>query len=80
MAAGCIPIIRKSFNGPWVDIIEKGKYGYGYDTLYELVKIINNIIANVSTSINLKFLEKRSLEFSEERFEKELLNYLKTLV
>ena len=29
MAAGCIPLVHKS-GGPWIDMVEKGKFGFGW--------------------------------------------------
>jgi glycosyltransferase involved in cell wall biosynthesis len=43
MAAGLIPIIHKS-GGPWVDIVEGGKYGRGFSSLDELIYHINATI------------------------------------
>jgi glycosyltransferase involved in cell wall biosynthesis len=43
MAAGLIPIVHKS-GGPWTDIIEFGKYGFGYSNLEEAKYIIHNLV------------------------------------
>lgn len=41
---GCIPVVPKD-GGPWEDIIEHGKYGYGYQTVNEASTIINDILS-----------------------------------
>ena len=43
MAAGLIPIVHKS-GGPWVDIVEGGKYGRGFSRVDELIYHINTAI------------------------------------
>ena len=42
MAAGLIPIVHKS-GGPWMDIVEFGKYGFGFSNLEEAEHIIYNL-------------------------------------
>jgi glycosyltransferase involved in cell wall biosynthesis len=43
MAAGLIPIVHKS-GGPWIDIVERGKYGRGFNSVDELIYHINTAI------------------------------------
>jgi len=43
MAAGLLPIVHKS-GGPWIDIVERGKYGRGFNSLDELIYHINATI------------------------------------
>ena len=42
MSYGIIPVVPES-GGPWEDIIEHGKYGYGFNSVDEAVEQIKNI-------------------------------------
>ena len=42
MSYGLIPVVPKS-GGPWIDIIDKGRYGYGYDNIDEAIETIRSI-------------------------------------
>jgi glycosyltransferase involved in cell wall biosynthesis len=48
---GCIPIVPKN-GGPWEDIVCKGKYGYGYDTVEEAKSLIKNLITEKFSVVN----------------------------
>jgi len=45
MAAGLIPIVHKS-GGPWLDIVDRGKFGLGYSNISEAVKAIKYALNN----------------------------------
>ncbi|WP_237265288.1 glycosyltransferase family 4 protein [Thermoplasma sp. Kam2015] len=45
MSYGIIPVVPKS-GGPWLDITEEGKYGYGYGSVEEAVEVIGSIDQN----------------------------------
>ncbi|MCC6055926.1 MAG: glycosyltransferase [Desulfurococcaceae archaeon] len=62
MYAGAIPIVYKGYtNGPWIDILDKGKYGMGFRTIEELVEAIYSVAT----------LDKNQLgELQEKIFEK----------
>ncbi len=47
---GLIPIIPKS-GGPWIDIIEEGKYGYGYESLDDIPELVKGIDYSKSKEI-----------------------------
>jgi len=66
MAAGCIPIVRKGFNGPWIDILEQGKYGYGFSSVMELANIIEQVLREETHITN--DLVSKALEFDEQAF------------
>lgn len=70
---GCIPVVPKS-GGPWVDIIEEGKYGYGYDTLEEASEIISGLM-NKGINFRKDILESRQ-RFSFETFKEKLVAYV----
>jgi len=78
MAAGCIPIVRKGFNGPWIDIIEQGRYGYGFNTAKELANTINIAIRAYSEN-NAKTIISRALEFDEEVFKNRFIEIVQGL-
>ncbi len=42
MSYGLVPVVPES-GGPWEDIIEHGKYGYGFNTVDEAIEQIKNI-------------------------------------
>ncbi len=77
MAAGCIPIIRKGFNGPWIDIIEQGKFGLGFEDPSELAQILDTIInSNITCS---KEITERALTFDEDMFKQKLIEHLREI-
>jgi glycosyltransferase involved in cell wall biosynthesis len=43
MAAGLIPIVHKR-GGPWLDIVERGRYGFGFENLDDVVNTIEFIL------------------------------------
>ena len=50
MSYGLVPIVPES-GGPWEDIIEHGKYGYGFNSVDEAVERIKNIDFNITKTI-----------------------------
>ncbi len=50
MAYGLVPVVPES-GGPWEDIIEHGKYGYGFNTIDEAVEQIKNINFDIVKTI-----------------------------
>ena len=78
MAAGCIPVVRKGFNGPWIDILEHGKFGFGFENPSELARIMNTIISSNTTYSN-EIIEK-ALTFDEDTFKQKLIKYLKEII
>ena len=43
MATGLIPIVHKR-GGPWLDIVERGRYGFGFENLDDIVNTIEFIL------------------------------------
>ncbi len=39
MGHGCVPVVPKS-GGQWIDIVEEGKYGLGYDSMEDVADIL----------------------------------------
>ena len=78
MAASCIPIVRRGFNGPWLDIIEEGKYGFGFSNIKELAEIIEKII-KFYDGLDVKAVTSRALEFDRAKFKQKFVNILRRL-
>ncbi len=75
MAMGAVPIVPRS-GGPWYDIVEAGKYGFGYDTVNEAVDAARRILSNYEEYSRL--VVERAGEFSYTRFRDELCRCLTT--
>jgi len=75
MAAGCIPVVKKGPNGPWIDITERGKYGYGFRDKRDLISTLKTIMNNYE-KLNLKKIYSRYLQFDESLF---IQNFMKVL-
>lgn len=44
MAAGLIPVVHKS-GGPWIDIVEEGRYGFGFSSVSEAIDHVNELLS-----------------------------------
>ncbi|QGR19743.1 glycosyltransferase [Stygiolobus azoricus] len=69
MSAGAVPVVHKS-GGSWTDIIEEGKYGYGYLTEEEAVEFLYQALNNESLR---KEVKERAKLFSSNNFEEKFL-------
>jgi hypothetical protein len=57
-----VPIVyRGALSGPWIDIVDTGKYGIGFRTLEELAEVIEHVI---NTEGELFELQDKALEHS----------------
>ena len=65
MSHGLVPVVPKS-GGPWVDIIERGKFGFGYSDNEELLQALNE--AMKTTHVFQKQIADSTSRFSLERF------------
>ena len=78
MAAGVIPVVKKGFNGPWIDILDQGKYGLGYETPENLAHTIAKILEY--NEQHLASLRKRAIEratqFDKAVFRQSLLRII----
>jgi len=73
MASGLIPVVHKS-GGVWEDIVECGKYGYGYENLDEAVRKIGEALSKAN---NLrKEIIKSSRRFTKQKFIKSFSDLL----
>ena len=73
---GCIPVVPNS-GGPWVDIIENGKYGYGYDTVDTAAENIKEALTEAS--INIQEIYDSRHRFSFKRFKEDWERYISEL-
>lgn len=47
MAMGAVPIVYKGpLSGPWIDIVDKGKYGFGFKDEIDLSGIIKDLLSD----------------------------------
>jgi len=78
MASRCIPIVRKGLNGPWIDIIEQGKYGIGFKNAKELAQVLNTTL--LASNPLTDDITKRALMFDEEIFKKRFIAYIRSIL
>jgi len=79
MASGLAPIVHKS-GGTWTDIVKRGTYGLGYDTVEEAAKNINHLLMNEEELQNIRQLaQQRSKIFSEDSFKRKIRNVIEQL-
>jgi glycosyltransferase involved in cell wall biosynthesis len=72
MAAGCVPIVYKDW-GPWIDIVDKGKYGLGFDSVDDLAERIDEVVADQMRFEKLSRIARdRADSFDEERFRRKI--------
>jgi len=76
MAAGCIPVVRQGFNGPWIDIVQSGKYGTGFNSVDKLALIIHNILRNYERYKIMYNVVDRALYFDTSNFRSHFLNIM----
>jgi len=73
MAAGCVPIVRRGVNGPWLEITEESKYGFGFSNLEELADLMKKVITSYD-NLDVEAIVKRALEFDETEFKRKFIN------
>lgn len=77
MAAGNIVLTHKN-NGVYTELLENGKYGFGFETIEEGSEKLNEIIENLeSGKLKQDQFEKRAEFFSEEKHKKRLTQIFK---
>nr|MDO8044130.1 glycosyltransferase [Candidatus Baldrarchaeota archaeon] len=74
MSAGCVPLVHRS-GGPWLDIVDQGKYGFAYGNVKECCKKINELTKMDLSSMRKK-IQKRSQDFSEEKFQEKIIKII----
>jgi len=69
---GCVPVVPRN-GGPWIDIVCKGKYGFGYDTVEEASEIIKNLVSE-KNSMAREIYDSR-VRFSFDIFKEKFTEY-----
>jgi len=79
MASGCVPVVPKQ-GTPWEDIVQMGRFGFGYSTIEEAANIIELLF---SDSKSFKYwssiAKKRASDFAQEIFMAKLKSYIQQL-
>lgn len=70
---GCVPVVPKN-GGTWTDIVELGKYGYGYSNISEAINAFTAILYS-SQQLSKVILNSRD-RFSYEKFKKQYLEMI----
>jgi len=80
MAAGLVPAVHKS-GGPWIDIIEHGKYGLGYKNINELIEEVNYLLSNHDAWFNFASKgPRKAKQYSNELFKLRLNTIFNNLI
>jgi glycosyltransferase involved in cell wall biosynthesis len=78
-----VPIVyRGALSGPWIDIVDRGKYGIGFRTLEELAEAIEYIVNADRTELSelQEKAYKGSQRFSFYNFERNITRLLESLI
>jgi glycosyltransferase involved in cell wall biosynthesis len=75
MAAGCIPIVRRSSNGPWLEIIAEGRYGIGFSNLHELIEAMEKAVKFYEV-FDINKIISRALEYDESIFKQRFIDII----
>jgi len=80
MYAGAIPIVYAGpLSGPWIDIVEKGRYGFGFRNLEELSNIIEQVVDGYHRYIKEMRVAEKSRYFGYENFKKGIIDAVKSV-
>ena len=80
MCAGAIPIVYKGpLSGPWIDIVKRGKYGFGFRDLEELSDRIELAINNYDKHVKEMHVLERCSYFEYKNFKNEFINTVKSI-
>ncbi|HID72787.1 TPA: glycosyltransferase [Candidatus Micrarchaeota archaeon] len=77
MAAGLVPVVHKS-GGPWLDVLDRGRYGFGYSSLDEAVEAVERALK--SYNYHATKAVERAKVYSKDRFIKAFTEIVKRLV
>jgi glycosyltransferase involved in cell wall biosynthesis len=74
MASGCVPIVHRS-GGPFLDIIDRGKYGFSFSSTKELAQDIDKLM-QTDTSKLAESCICRAKIFGEDNFRKGIMDVI----
>jgi glycosyltransferase involved in cell wall biosynthesis len=80
MMLRAVPVVYKgSLSGPWMDIVDKGRYGIGFRTIEEFAESIEYIMNANGTELSelQEKAYKGSQRFSFDKFERNITRLLK---
>jgi len=81
MYAGAIPVVYEGpLSGPWIDIVERGRHGFGYRDLEELSSRIEQAVDGYNRYIREMHVVERSRYFEYENFKKGFTNIVESMV
>lgn len=69
MSVGCIPVIN-SDGGAWQDILERGKYGYGYT---DIGSAVDSVFCSLDEDNMSRLVKVKAQEFSERKFKQRFI-------
>jgi glycosyltransferase involved in cell wall biosynthesis len=78
MAAGCVPIVPKVRRGAWDEILNEGKYGFGFNTISQCGEAIIHLL-NMDSNEFRNYSEmaiRRAQLFNEDAFKEGFLRLL----
>ncbi|MEM2512158.1 MAG: glycosyltransferase, partial [Ignisphaera sp.] len=78
MYAGCIPVVfRGPLSGPWIDLTNKGEFGFGFRDVDALADIMDNVLADYDKmKAMVNDIATRALAYSYESFRKRFLTVI----
>ncbi len=72
MGYGCIPVVfAGEDSGPWVDITQNGRYGFGFRNIHELSSILENVSGGVEEAVREE-LKDRASQFNNIVFKERI--------
>jgi hypothetical protein len=76
MAAGCVPLVIRE-SGNYLDIINKGEFGFSFENVEEGSKKLEKILYKLSKGeIGVNRSIRRAYDFDGEKFRKNILKIL----
>ena len=74
---GCVPVVPRR-GGPWEDMIELGKYGFGYSSVEEASDLIENVVSEKISKF--KYIYDSRHRFSLDSFSNAFLEVVHSLI
>lgn len=73
MASGCIPVVHES-GGQWEDIVERGRYGFGFSELepFHIAQVVDRALDKWSPEF-VERIRRKAEHFSDVRFRRRIV-------